>query len=112
MYEGRSVEDVCGKDEKKIKTEGVVDGQCKCGVEGVGRPTVGQLDAIPGCAEASFQIHKPHIDVGKDALEEEEVEEIGEKPDLKAIIYTTIAALYAQICPQKVTISTRAIPIR
>ena len=60
--------------EKGRKTEADVGGQCKCGNEGEG--TVGGGDAKQGCVEATGQIHRPHVEVGKDAVEEEEVTEI------------------------------------
>ena len=59
---------------KGRKIEAEVDRQCKCGHEGDG--TVGGGDATPGCVEATCQTHRPHVEVGKDAVEEEEVTEL------------------------------------
>ena len=40
-----------------------MDGQCECGLEGEG--TVGRGDAKSGCGEATGQIQRPRIEVGK-----------------------------------------------
>ena len=69
MWE-KSDEDGCGGEEKERKTEAEVDGQCKCGLEGKG--TVWRGDAQLGCVEATCQINRPNVEVGKDAEEEEE----------------------------------------
>ena len=44
-------------------------GQCKCGLEGEG--TVGRGDAKPGNVEATCQKHRPNVEMGKNAVEEE-----------------------------------------
>ena len=59
-----SDEDGRGGEEKERKTEVEVDGQCECLLEGEGTK--------PGCVEATFPKHRPHIEVGKDAVAEEE----------------------------------------
>ena len=56
--------------EKERKTEGEVDGQCKCGLEG--EWTIGVGDTKLGCVKATCQIYRPHIEVGNDAVEVEE----------------------------------------
>ena len=63
-----------GEGEKGRKTEADVGGQCKCGLEGEG--TVGGGDTKPGCVEATGQTHRPHVEVGKDGVEEEVVTEL------------------------------------
>ena len=70
-YGGNSDGDGCGREEKERKTEAEVDGQCKCGLEGEGTIS-GEETQKPICAEATCHIHRPHIEVGKDAVEEKE----------------------------------------
>ena len=68
-YVGKRVKrmDVEGR-RRKWRTEGEVDGQCKCGLEG--EETVGGGDAKPGGVGTTCQKRRPQIDVGKDALED------------------------------------------
>ena len=50
------------------KTEAEADGQCECQLEG----EVGLGYRKPCCTETTCQIHRPHTEVGRDAVAEEE----------------------------------------
>ena len=61
--------DVQGRRRKGRPKQRWMDSQCKCGLEGEG--TVGRGDTKPGCMKATCRIHRPYIEVGKDAVEED-----------------------------------------
>ena len=61
--------DGCGGGEKERRTEAEVDGQSKYGLEGEG--IVGGRDAKQVCMDATGQKHRPHIEVGEYAVQEE-----------------------------------------
>ena len=63
----RRDEEYVGKRVMRMGMDGRREGrQCKGGLEGEG--TVRRGDATLGCVEATCQIRRPHIEVGKDAV--------------------------------------------
>ena len=59
-----------GGEEKERKTKVEVDAQCEWGLEGEG--TVRGGGAKLGCVEVTYHIYRLQIEVGKDAVGEEE----------------------------------------